>query len=646
MNRLPGRGGLTALFALLVVLVLYAPGCGDYLLFDSRVALSLNPALDSDGKQLEDWRLAALSSSSGPLGRPLTMLSFAANRFAAGSLVPWQLRFTNVLIHAATALMVYAFLRLALTGSTTARLSSRSAGQVAGLAALIWLLHPLHVSTVLYTVQRMAQLSTLFVLLGLWVYLRYRVRWVSTAPATGELAAAILWLGLILLAGVASKENALLLLWLLPVVELTLFRGECSGRRRPQLTVLAWLAALAPLVLLAGLWLLSPGTLTGGFAGRDFTLQERLLTEARVLWYYVGWLLVPDLTAMSLHHDDVVLSRSLLQPWTTLVAVCSWAVALCAAFALRRVSPLPLFGLLFFLVGHSMESTVFGLELVYEHRNYLPSVGLFTVLAWGLCSWLGDHPARVRVAGAGALLVVLALLTGWRASVWSNEADLAAFQLRHHPDSARANYHVANMALRRAQRASDPTEVREQVLLARHYYKKQQQLAPDSLAALASLYYVDSVYFPGLQDQVDWFAKLHEAARSTVIDAEDRNALVLLADCLLSRQCRRPAADIDGLFTDLLAASPRGTQVSYQYARLQSELLDRPEAARRSYEGLIQRRPDYAPAYYALMQWHAGRGDTAAAIELSRQLLMHDGDRREQRRLAEIFAAGSSVPND
>lgn len=645
MKALPDRCSLTGLLALVVVVLVYAPGCGDYLLFDSRVALSLNPTLARDGAQLEDWRLAALSSSSGPLGRPLTMLSFAANSFAAGGLVPWQLRFTNILIHAVTALLVYAFLRLALTGSTTAGLTARSARQIAGLAALIWLLHPLHVSTVLYTVQRMAQLSTLFVLLGLCIYLRYRVRWISHAPAAGELSAATLWLGLILLAGAASKENALLLLWLLPVVELTLFRGEFAGRRRPLLSGLAWVAALAPLLLLGGLWLLAPGTLTGGFVGRDFTLQERLLTEARILWQYVGWLLLPDPTAMSLHHDDFPVSRGLLQPWTTLLAICGWVAALSAAIALRRISPLPLFGLLFFLVGHSMESTVFGLELVYEHRNYLPSVGLFGAVAWGLCHWLGDHPARVRWVGAGALLVVLAVLTGWRASFWANEADLAAFQLRHHPESARANYHVANTALRRAQRADDAAEVREQVLLARHYYEQQQQLAPDSLAALASLYYVDSVYFPGLRGQVDWFAQLHTAARTTVINAEDRNALGLLTNCLLARQCQRPAAEIAALFNDLLAASPRGTQISYQYARLQAALLDQPEAARHLYEGLIERRPDYAPAYYALMQWHATRGDTATAVELSRQLLARDSGRRQQRRLAEIFAA-TAVPDE
>ena len=38
------------------------------------------------------------------------------------------------------------------------------------LASCLWLLHALHVSTVLYTVQRMAQLSALFVFAGLLVY--------------------------------------------------------------------------------------------------------------------------------------------------------------------------------------------------------------------------------------------------------------------------------------------------------------------------------------------------------------------------------------------------------------------------------------------------------------------------------------------
>ena len=71
----------------------------------------------------------------------------------------------------------------------------------------MWLFHPLHVSTVLYVVQRMAQLSSLFVVLGLFVYCRYRLRWAESGSSAGELVTAALWLLLITLAAVLAKEN-------------------------------------------------------------------------------------------------------------------------------------------------------------------------------------------------------------------------------------------------------------------------------------------------------------------------------------------------------------------------------------------------------------------------------------------------------
>ena len=52
----------------------------------------------------------------------------------------------------------------------------------------------------------------------------------------------------------------------------------------------------------------------------------------------------------------------------------------CIAFALLLVwrwGRYLAFGIAWFLVGHSIESTVFSLELYFEHRNYFPGVGLF-----------------------------------------------------------------------------------------------------------------------------------------------------------------------------------------------------------------------------------------------------------------------------
>ena len=96
---------------------------------------------------------------------------------------------------------------------------------------------------------------------------------------------------------------------------------------------------------------------------RDFTPWERILTQSRVLFFYLGLLAFPHIRSFGLYHDDFVLSTGLLTPWTTLASVLLWA--LLAALALWGVRRRALwsFGLLWYLVGHSLESSLVALEL-------------------------------------------------------------------------------------------------------------------------------------------------------------------------------------------------------------------------------------------------------------------------------------------
>ena len=84
---------------------------------------------------------------------------------------------------------------------------------------------------------------------------------------------------------------------------------------------------------------------------------------------------MPDLTAMGFYHDDFPISQGLLEPPSTLPAILGILALTLGAVLLRRRNPVVAFGILFFLIGHSMESTIIALELIYEHRNYVPSFG-------------------------------------------------------------------------------------------------------------------------------------------------------------------------------------------------------------------------------------------------------------------------------
>ena len=129
------------------------------------------------------------------------------------------------------------------------------------------------------------------------------------------------------------------------------------------------------------IFLATPEAISAGYAGREFSLEERLLTQGRLLWRYLAWILLPNITDMGFQHDDIPISTGLFQPLTTLLSLIAWVVLLALSFVLRRRYPLLLLYVLFFLVGHSMESTILPLEMVYEHRNYLPSMPVCLLLA-------------------------------------------------------------------------------------------------------------------------------------------------------------------------------------------------------------------------------------------------------------------------
>ena len=116
-------------------------------------------------------------------------------------------------------------------------------------------------------------------------------------------------------------------------------------------------AGLIYALLPAGKWLWA------GYELRSFTLLERLLTEARVLWFYLGLIVLPRFEAFGLYHDDISLSTGLLMPWTTLPALLGLAGLVGIAWHVRNRAPLLAFGIAWFLIGHSLESTVLPLEI-------------------------------------------------------------------------------------------------------------------------------------------------------------------------------------------------------------------------------------------------------------------------------------------
>lgn len=431
---------LPLIFAITVAV--YSNGLNGPFLFDDHIHITQNQWVKIDRL---DWasliRAWNSSFSAFPANRPLSQLSFGVNHAVSG-LDPWAFKLTNLVIHLATGWLVFVFTRLsyrALMGDSGDPDTGR---MLAAATTALWLLHPLHVSTVLYTVQRMAQLSSLSLLAALTCYFYGRLRIAAGRTGLGWMLAA----APIALIGFLAKENTVLLPLLLLVSELTLLRSVSLGQQR-SVVHSVWLVYIA-LPLLAGLaYLLThPGMLA--YEGRPFTLAERLLTQPRVLWLYVKWLFIPDISEFGLFHDDLPNSTGLMSPPGTLVAILGLVVTGAAAAIYRRKAPMFAFAVLFFLANHVLESTVLPLEMVFEHRNYLAALGPLMLLAYLVV--VGSQRLKVRalaVALGALLLTSYGAVTYMRVNNWASYQSFILTAADNHPKSPRSNFMAAQFLI-------------------------------------------------------------------------------------------------------------------------------------------------------------------------------------------------------
>ncbi|MGA8278131.1 MAG: hypothetical protein WB784_08055 [Rhodanobacteraceae bacterium] len=473
------------LLLLLVCVLIYLRGLFGGFLFDDFGSIVDNPSLRSlDGSSLH-WLALALSSNAGILRRPLSMLSFGVD-FSLFGLSPLAFKLTNLALHLFNGALLYALAKRLvprLIEPTDARSQPVAATAFALVATAFWLLHPLHVSGVVYIVQRMNLLATLFMLAGLLCYAEGRERLLRGERGLLMSIAGILVFGLL---AVFSKENGALITAYAFVIEAICYRFAApSLRQRRAIQVFFWATLALPVALFLTYIISHPQWLVHSYAARDFTLVQRLLSESRILCDYLLWIFVPVPSWMGIFHDDISKSTGLLSPVTTLFAILFLTTLIVAAWMSRRRAPAFAFGVAWFLIGHAMESTILPLELVFEHRNYLPMAGLMIGVVCTIGPWLRAHIDGRRAAlVAWACVAVLCALTAVRANTWGSALRLAMAQARNHPDSARAQYEAGRQILftGRAHNQRDQAEYE-----AVPYFERGKALDPTELYSASSL---------------------------------------------------------------------------------------------------------------------------------------------------------------
>ena len=422
----------------------YLPGTKGGFAFDDQFAIVLNEPLSLATFSPDALLDAAFSSNSGPLRRPLAMLSFAVNRTLTG-LNPTPFKLTNIAIHALNAVLLLRILSRILPALVPFG-APRSSG-IAWVVAAVWAAHPINLTSVLYVAQRMTSLSSTWMLLAVLAYTMLRMRQIEKGAVVGSLWIAVFACGI---CGILTKETALLLPLYIFIVEIVVFRFQASVRLRP----IYYSAIVAGVSVAAVLVLSASDIVFAGYAFRSFSPAERVLTEARVLMFYLHLIVVPDLSNFALFHDDIAVSKGLLVPPTTLLSIAGLgALVAVAGLCQRRYVT---FGIVWFLAGHVLESTVYPLELVHEHRNYLPSVGIILIAVIAATELLGQvHWRGSRPLAAVFTIMIFALVTMSRATIWADPETQIKFQAAHHPQSARSVYELGRIQLERGRQTGN-----------------------------------------------------------------------------------------------------------------------------------------------------------------------------------------------
>lgn len=431
---------LTALIALTAWV--YWPGISGPELLDDRTSILVLNELAENPERAVD---SILGDKSGAFGRSVPVATFVLEKLYFDDGIAGNKR-TNIVFHCFTGVLVVWLFWLLF------RFQNVPCYRYLAVAlGALWLLHPLFVSTVLYAVQRMAMFATMFSLLTLLAYTYWRLALIAGRFSIGSLLLASVFF----LLGMLSKENAILVLPTLLLMEVLWFR--CEG---PHERTLPWLRRLSYGLIALGflgigtILFLGYDRLAERFHRRPFTLDERLLTQARVVWDYVAQLLFPQVQRMGIYHDDFVVSESLSTPETTLLSVAGWAAVavVCLLMLPFRYGKLFVFGIAWFLVGHAVESTVIPLEMYFEHRNYGPAIGLALSLGALFAAVTGRWPqlAPPLIAWLFAGVLWAAVHTSPLVVIWSSRPLLMLHHHNGHSTSARANNDMAvQMALHR-----------------------------------------------------------------------------------------------------------------------------------------------------------------------------------------------------
>ena len=412
----------TALFVFFAACMAYAAALTGTFVYDDIHSVASNEGVQSLSNLLRFFVDPTLFSSAGNvMYRPVLLCTFAVDHaLGAGSPVPFKL--TNVLLHAATATLLFGWLRHAGAARTSA-----------ALAAAFFAVHPLASEAVNMVSARSELLSTL----GLTVALRSQQEW---RAGRGGFALGVV-LGAVLACG--SKETGALLPVLLMAQEWVFARPRSRDAWR------SWIVRMVPAVLVVGCYLVVRKALLGhatavllGRTGSDpmYGSTRDLLTQLCTMAAALPGVLMQAIWPVGLTLDPAVVYYR--DPWAGPVLLGALSLVLLTALGMRRMHerPIAAFGVVVAWTI-ALPWIVIPLNLpLSEHRCYGPLLGLSMLAAPQLERWLQRLPVGAARLLPAVPLIACMVCASVRSLDYGSESTIWASALRQNPHSFRANW--------------------------------------------------------------------------------------------------------------------------------------------------------------------------------------------------------------
>jgi Tfp pilus assembly protein PilF len=398
--------------------------------------------------------------------RPLVDLTFSINYFLGGH-NSFGYHFLNIIIHFCNGILVYllsmTFFNYFFINKNTKPNSYEGNFHkkiiFAVITTFIFLLHPLQTQAVSYIAQRYTSMAAFFYLLSIIFFIQARSLQKRDQPRTGLKSLQVICLYLLVvfsgLAGFLSKQNVASLPFALLFVEYMLFDQSWRSWKRKFSWVIPVLFLVSCLIIYIGLYrgeAIHFGQLLEDLSSKAQETErvshgDYFLTQISVLVQYFRMFIAP----YGLHPDHMYpFTHSLLNVKTMACLLFLLGLVFLAGYT-RKMLPVVCFGIVWFFITISVESSVFPIsDALMEHRMYLPLFGLALITSWLVCLCL-NRKTYLGIGMSVVIVISLSWLTLQRNQVWSDPLMLWSDVVTKSPENSRAYNNLGEVYIDRGQ---------------------------------------------------------------------------------------------------------------------------------------------------------------------------------------------------